>query len=62
VNCLIENPAFDSQTKENLGTKASQFGSSVQLTEKFLKQILESGVVESILMVAKAKEEAKMAK
>jgi len=37
VNCLIENPAFDSQTKENLGTKASQFGSKVELSDKFLK-------------------------
>lgn len=62
VNCLIENPAFDSQTKENLGTKTSNFGSKIELTEKFMKGILDSGVVESILSVAKAKEEAKMAK
>jgi DNA topoisomerase II len=62
VNCLIENPAFDSQTKEALGTKASSFGSKVELSDKFLKSILDSGVVESILSVARAKEEAKMAK
>lgn len=62
VNCLIENPAFDSQTKETLGTKAANFGSKVELSEKFLKAILDSGVVESILSVARAKEEAKMAK
>lgn len=37
INCLIENPAFDSQTKENLGNKSSAFGSKVELTEKFLK-------------------------
>ena len=62
INCLIENPAFDSQTKENLGTKASTFGSKVELSEKFMKGILESGIVETILSIAKAKEEAKMAK
>ena len=62
VNCLVENPAFDSQTKETLATKAVDFGSTVELTEKFLKGILESGVVESILSVAKAKEDAKMAR
>ena len=28
VNALIENPAFDSQTKETLTLKASQFGSA----------------------------------
>lgn len=37
VNALIENPAFDSQTKETLNTKASDFGSTVELTDKFLK-------------------------
>lgn len=26
INCLIENPAFTSQTKEQLTTKVSQFG------------------------------------
>jgi DNA topoisomerase-2 len=62
VNCLIENPAFDSQTKESLGTKAINFGSKVELTESFLNAILKSGIVESILSVAKAKEDAKLAK
>ena len=59
---MIENPAFDSQTKENLGTKASKFGSTVELSEPFMKDILKSGIVESILNVAKAREDAKLAK
>merc|ERR1719161_544453 len=49
VNCLIENPAFDSQTKETLTTKASQFGSSCELPDKLLKQVMKSGIVENIL-------------
>jgi DNA topoisomerase-2 len=28
INCLVENPAFDSQTKETLTTKQSKFGST----------------------------------
>lgn len=32
VNALIENPAFDSQTKETLTLKASQFGSACELS------------------------------
>lgn len=32
VNSLIENPAFDSQTKETLTTKPSQFGSTFNFT------------------------------
>lgn len=62
VNCLIENPAFDSQTKETLTTKPNAFGSTCVLTDKFLKEILQSGIVESIVSVAKAKEEAKLAR
>ena len=34
----------------------------MELSDKFLKGILESGVVETILTVANAKEEAKMAR
>lgn len=62
ANCLIENPAFDSQTKETLTTKPSNFGSKCVLTEKFIKQILNTGVVESIINQANARENAKLAK
>ena len=62
VNCLIENPAFDSQTKETLNTKAIKFGSEYTLSDKFMKEVMNSGVVELILNVAQAKEEAKMAR
>jgi DNA topoisomerase-2 len=37
VNCLVENPAFDSQTKENMTLRASAFGSKCPLDEKFIK-------------------------
>uniref|UniRef100_H2Z115 DNA topoisomerase 2 n=1 Tax=Ciona savignyi TaxID=51511 RepID=H2Z115_CIOSA len=39
VNCLIENPTFDSQTKENMTLQAKKFGSQCTLTEKFLKSL-----------------------
>lgn len=38
VNCLVENPAFDSQTKENMTLGASKFGSKCNLTEEFMKK------------------------
>jgi DNA topoisomerase-2 len=38
VNCLIENPTFDSQTKETLTLPASKFGSKPTLSEDFLKK------------------------
>ena len=38
VNCLIENPAFDSQTKENMTLQAKKFGSKCGIGEPFLKK------------------------
>ena len=43
MNALIENPAFDSQTKENLTTKPSAFGSPATLSEALLKRVERSG-------------------
>ena len=42
VNCLIVNPAFTSQTKEQLTTKASQFGSKCTVSDEFLKKIAKT--------------------
>ena len=39
VNCLIENPTFDSQTKENMTLRIKAFGSKCELNEKFIKQV-----------------------
>jgi DNA topoisomerase II len=39
VNCLIENPSFDSQGKESLTTKLSQFSAQSEISVKFLKKI-----------------------
>lgn len=42
VNCLVENAAFDSQTKENMTLAASKFGSKCAISEGFLKKGEES--------------------
>ena len=52
INCLIENPSFDSQTKEFMTLKQSAFGSKCALSDKFLKDTLNCGVLESILSFA----------
>jgi len=56
VNTLIENPAFDSQTKDSLTTKQSKFGSTCDISEKLIKQVLKCGIVDTILDWAKAKQ------
>jgi len=55
VNCLIENPAFTSQTKEQLTTKASAFGSKCLLSDGFFKKLNNTELKESITEFARAK-------
>lgn len=55
INCLIENPAFTSQTKEQLTTRPSQFGGKkLDLPEKFIKRVLNSGILDQVLDIAAA--------
>ncbi len=55
VNALIVNPAFTGQTKEQLTTKTSQFGSKCNITDDFLKKIAKTDVVTNILHFAQQK-------
>lgn len=55
VNALIENPTFDSQTKENLTSKKKDFGSKAEVSDKFMKQVQKSEVVQNILEFARFK-------
>ncbi|OBT66159.1 hypothetical protein VE03_05077 [Pseudogymnoascus sp. 23342-1-I1] len=62
VNCLIVNPAFTSQTKEQLTTKVSQFGSKCQVTEEFLKKIVKTDAVANIMHFAQQKADQVLSK
>jgi DNA topoisomerase II len=62
VNALIVNPAFDSQTKETLTTKSASFGSTCVVSEKVLKQVEKSAIVENVLNWAKFKQSAQLKK
>ncbi|KAK4052503.1 DNA topoisomerase 2 [Microbotryomycetes sp. JL201] len=59
INCLIANPSFDSQTKENMTLGASKFGSTCKLSssEDFLKKVLKSGVVDNVVSWARFKQD-----
>ncbi|KAJ7050261.1 topoisomerase II [Mycena amicta] len=56
VNSLIENPTFDSQTKE-----PSKFGTKPVLSDDFIKMVMKSSIIENILNWAqfKADQQAK---
>ena len=49
VNCLIENPTFDSQTKETMTLQPKSFGSKCSPSDKFFNEALKLGIVESIM-------------
>ncbi|GME79372.1 unnamed protein product [Ambrosiozyma monospora] len=55
INCLIENPAFTSQTKEQLTTRASQFGGKkLELPDAFVKKVLNTGILDSVMDIVAA--------
>eukprot|EP00803_Ostreobium_quekettii_P008948 evm.model.scf_153.13 EVM.evm.TU.scf_153.13 scf_153:119338-130787(-) len=62
VNCLIENPAFDSQTKELMTSKVSSFGSKCELPGPFIDKVAKSGVLDSVLSYANYREAKELKK
>jgi DNA topoisomerase-2 len=50
LRCNVENPSFDSQSKNTLTTKPSSFGSECSLPKSFLKSLVQNlGIVEDIV-------------
>ena len=63
INSLIENPAFDSQTKETLTLKPSAFGSKAAFDDKFFKKMMAgTGILDSILSFGQDKQNKDMKK
>lgn len=61
VRCDIENPAFDSQTKDYMNTPSSKFGSSCTVSDGFIEKVAKMGVMDLACSLTEAKEN-KMAK
>ncbi|KAJ8565607.1 hypothetical protein K7X08_008183 [Anisodus acutangulus] len=63
VNALIDNPAFDSQTKETLTLRQSSFGSKCELQPDFLKKVEKNiGIVDTLLSWADFKNSKHLSK
>ncbi|KAL0945575.1 hypothetical protein HGRIS_014735 [Hohenbuehelia grisea] len=62
VNALIENPTFDSQTKETLTLQSSKFGTRPTLSEEFFKKVQKSPIVDQVLNWAKFKADQQIKK
>ena len=65
VNALIENPAFESQCKNSLTSKAAQFGSAYKPSKRFLREAVkdsEGSLMERLVAVATSKQDAALSK
>ena len=56
LRCDIENPAFDSQTKDYMNTPSSKFGSRCDVSDKFIEKVAKMGVMEAALQLTEVKE------
>ena len=62
LDSTIENPAFDSQTKDYLNTPISKFGSSCEVSDKFINQVCKLGVIETACQLTDIKNHKKASK
>lgn len=62
LRCDIENPAFDSQTKDFMNTPSNKFGSSCTVTDAFVEKVAKMGVMDTACDLTQAKEKNTAAK
>ncbi len=60
VNCTINNPRYNSQTKDNLVTPVSQYGAAYKVSEKFVKKLIASDIVKEIIEWAEKRMRAEL--
>ncbi len=56
LRCDIENPAFDSQTKDYMNTPMAKFGSKCEVSDKFIEKVAKMGVMDAALQLTEVKE------
>jgi DNA topoisomerase II len=56
LRCDIENPSFDSQTKDYMNTPSSKFGSSCTVSDSFIEKVAKMGVMEMACQLTETKE------
>jgi len=56
LRCDIENPAFDSQTKDYMNTPFAKFGSACTVSDAFVEKVAKMGVMDVACSLTEAKE------
>jgi len=62
LRCDIENPVFDSQTKECLNTPSNKFGSDCTVSDAFVEKVAKMGVMDMACQITETKEAGKSKK
>lgn len=58
INATIVRPRYDSQTKENLITEIKEYKTAWEPSDKFIKRVIDAGIVDRVLLWAEAKAKA----
>ena len=56
IRCDVENPSFDSQTKDFMNTPSNKFGSSCTVSDSFIEKVAKMGVMDLACSLTEAKE------
>ena len=62
VDSIIEDPDFTSQTKDELSSKASEFGSKCEISDDFIKELSKTKLMEHVIELAQFKQSAALKK
>ena len=56
IKCIIDNPSFNSQTKEFMTTNKNKFGSVFEVSDKSIEQFSKSGIMDRSMELSNLKE------
>ena len=56
VNTVIENPSFDSQTKDYMNTPVAKFGSTCEVSNKFIEKVACMGLMDMAISLTELKD------
>lgn len=62
VKSFIENPSFNSQTKEFMSSRPNKFGSKWEMNKKFSTALIKLGIMEEVTSLAEYKEQKELTK
>lgn len=62
LRATVKNPRFSSQTKETLITQSKDFGTKVEVSDKFIQKLYNTSIVDEIVSMHNLKQTSQLAK